>query len=142
MPSPNSPCPIYTAAGAVVPYTGTGTIADPWLNVLTLGTTYYAELGSEFYSTGAAQWVHDAAIILTGITYEISAVPRVGLATWGAAAGGWKAESLITTITAAGGTAACPISKITGVGTDRVRGVIVVGATGGSCVPFQNWKVS
>lgn len=140
MSSPNSPVPIYTAAGAAVPYTGLGTIASPWLTSLTLGTTYYAELGSDFCTTGVIQWVYDASIVITSITYASTALPREALATEGAAAGGWKTETLMTVITAAGGTAATQSTPVSGVGMKRLRAVIVVGATGGSLVGYQDWK--
>ena len=143
MSAVNSPAPMYTAAGVAVPYTGAGTAASPYVNALTLGTTYYVELGSEFFSTGVVQWVHDASIVITSITYQSTALPRAALTTWeSTATKGWADESSITTITAAGGSAACPRSPISGVGMERLRAIVVVGATGGSCVPFQNWKVA
>ncbi len=143
MAANNSPCPMYTSVGVVVPNTGAGTVASPYVNVLTLNTTYYVELGSESFSTGAVQWVYNSAIVLTGITYQSSTMPPSALNTWEAtAANGWVDESSITTITAAGGTAAAKVSKISGAGMHRLRAVVVVGATGGSCVPTQNWKAA
>ena len=139
----NSPVPIYTSAGVPVTYTGAGTVASPWVNSLTNGTTYYADLGSVNFSTGVVQWVHDSSIVITSITYQSSALNATALNAWEAtAAKGWAAESAITTIAAAGGSAACPRSPLSGVGMHRLRAIIVVGATGGSCVGFQNWKVS
>lgn len=138
------PASLFTAAGALVPVivTGLGTDASPFVysNVLTAGATYYADFGSDRYSSGVFQWVHSAPIVITGITYQSSALARSALPTWAAAAGGWVVEPALTTITAAGGSAGTRASPVIGATAHRYRGVLVVGATGGSCVPFQNWK--
>lgn len=126
----NSTPPIFDSLGAPAPAS------------LVANTTYYAELGSEHFSTGAIQWVWDAAIILTSITYESTCVPRDTLFTYAAAAGGWDAEGDIATITAAGGTADSAKTKLEGVGVPRLRAIIVVGATGGVLTPYQTWKAA
>lgn len=140
MPSPNNPVPIYTGAGVAVAYTGSGTIASPYANVLTLGTTYYAELGSEHWSSGGWQWVYDASIIVTSITIAATYLPREALATWGAAAGGWETVATLPVVSVAGGSAGNVTTPVTGAAAPRYRATIVVGAMGGSLVPYQNWK--
>lgn len=140
MSAPNSPAQIFGSAGTPVIYTGSGTVADPWVSSLTAGQTYYVELGHEDHATSWYQFRWDAAIIITSITFKSTCIPREELTTWAASALGWDAEPDIATITVAGGSASHEIVRLEGNGAPRQRGEIVVGGTGGSLVVYQKHK--
>ena len=131
--------PIYTDAGVLVPYT-VPEAPDPPTIALTASLTYYAEIGCSRNVGGVIQWVHDNALKITSLTIESTALPREILSTYAAAAGGWVAESSITTITAAGGTAATARSPLIDVVMPRLRAVIVLGNVGGSLAGYLYTK--
>lgn len=120
-------------------FDGTGT---PVSGSLTANTTYYVELGSEQYPTSWYQFVYDAAIAITSITFASTLLPRSSLTTYAAAADGWVTETDIESIAVVAGTAGTVMRRCAGNGAPRQRAVIAVGATGGALVVYQHHKAA
>jgi hypothetical protein len=127
-------------------YDASGNLVDPGQPLVAL-TTYYVELGGDDSVWSSVQWKYDASIVITSFTYASTNLPSGnsgerrdfwgGIRTWDAAADGWSAEAAITTTAVAGGTAGTQLVHVGGIGSRRLRCIVVVGATGGKlrCIP-------
>ena len=105
--------------------------ADGTPVTLTLGTTYYVDIGSAEESRGSIQWQHDASIIAT-ITYEVTNFPESSAGLSAAASDDWHPDPAMGVTAIPGGAVGCPLVHMADDGAARMRAKIVVGATGGN----------
>lgn len=113
----------YSAAGVRLVGAAAGT-------TLVAATTYYAELiGLQDAPRTSMQWSWDAAIAITGITYETTNFHDAGV--FAAAGAIWYPETAIATLTVVAGTASTNLAHFADNIARRMRAKIVVGATGG-----------